>query len=198
MSGSARFLTIREASRRTLRYAQAMGPREGEFAPEFTLQGIPTAVGGDYHLAAQRGKVVVLAFYPGDFTPVCSRQLSQYEHERLRLLATGAVLWAISTDKLEKHERMAKSYALSFPLLADPGGKVAKLYGVNTLMGTARRSIFILDATGVVRYRHEDPLSLTYQSVDDILRALVATKLVEVAPIPPVPEAAQATTPQSG
>ena len=176
-----------------------MGPREGELAPDFTLQGIPVpAGGGAYHLAAQQGKVVVLAFYPGDFTPVCSRQLSQYEHERLRLVATGAVLWAISTDKLEKHERMAKAYALSFPLLADPGAVVARLFGVNTLMGTARRSIFILDATGVVRYRHEDPLSLTYQSVDDILRVLVATKLVEVAPIPPVPEAAQAATPQSG
>ena len=170
-----------------------MGPREGELAPDFKLQGVPPpAGGGDYHLAAQRGKVVVLAFYPGDFTPVCSRQLSQYEQERVKLMATGAVLWAVSTDKLEKHERMAKAYALSFPLLADPGGEVAKRYGVLTMMGTARRSIFILDASGVVRYRHEDALSLRYQSVDDLLQALRATRLVEVPALAPVPVPVQA------
>ena len=175
-----------------------MGPREGDLAPDFTLDGIPAPQGGGrYHLEAQRGKVVVLAFYPGDFTPVCSRQLSQYEHERLRLMATGAVLWAVSTDKLEKHERMAKAYALSFPLLADPGAKAATIFGVRTLMGTARRSIFILDATGVVRYRHEDPLSLTYQSVDDILRALQKTRLVEVPAATPAPSKAAGTSPQT-
>lgn len=150
-----------------------MGPRTGDAAPDFQLDGVPPLPGGaPYHLAAQRGKVVVLAFYPGDFTPVCSRQLQSYEEQRLKLVATGAVLWAISTDRLERHERMAKSYALSFPLLVDDGGKVAALYGVRTLMGTARRAVFILDERGVVRHRHEDPLSLTYASVDDILSEL--------------------------
>src|SRR5271170_817125 len=98
-----------------------MYPREGDLAPDFSLQGVPPsdAPGGSYRLSAQRGKVVLLAFYPGDFTPVCTRQLAHYEEERQRLVATGAVLWAVSTDKLERHERMAKSYALSFPLLAD-------------------------------------------------------------------------------
>ena len=165
-----------------------MGPQVGDLAPDFALEGVPAQDGGaPYQLSSQRGKVVVLAFYPGDFTPVCSRQLSSYENERLRLMATGAVLWAVSTDRLEKHERMAKSYALSFPLLADAGGKVAGEFGLRTLMGTARRAIFILDATGVVRYRREDPLSLTYQSVDDILKALVETGLVEVPVQPPPP-----------
>jgi thioredoxin-dependent peroxiredoxin len=163
-----------------------MGPQVGDVAPEFALEGVPALPGGAaYALSSQRGKVVVLAFYPGDFTPVCSRQLSSYESERLRLMATGATLWAISTDRLEKHERMAKAYALSFPLLADPGGKVAQEFGVRTLMGTARRAIFILDATGVVRFRREDPLSLTYQSVDDILKALAETRLVEIPSAPP-------------
>ncbi len=164
-----------------------MGPQVGDLAPDFALEGVPAQAGGKYQLSSQRGKVVVLAFYPGDFTPVCSRQLSSYENERLRLLATGAVLWAVSTDRLEKHERMAKSYALSFPLLADEGGRVAQQYGLRTLMGTARRAIFILDATGVVRFRHEDPLSLTYQSVDDILKALTKTGLVEVPALPAQP-----------
>ena len=143
--------------------------REGDAAPDFTLDGVPP---GPYHLAAQRGKVVVLAFYPGDFTPVCLRQLQHYEQERQKLVATGATLWAVSTDKLEKHERMAKSYALSFPLLADPDGKVADSYGVRSLLGTARRSVFIVDPQGIVRYAKEEPLSLSYRSVDDILHAL--------------------------
>ena len=146
-----------------------MHVREGDPAPDFTLNGVPP---GAYHLADQRGKVVVLAFYPGDFTPVCLRQLRHYEDQRQKLVATGATLWAISTDQLEKHERMAKSYALSFPLLADPEGKVTGAYGVRSLMGTARRSVFLVDPQGIVRYRHEDPLSLTYRSVDDILQAL--------------------------
>lgn len=149
-----------------------MHPLEGEAAPDFTLAGVPA---GAYHLAAQRGKVVVLAFYPGDFTPVCLRQLTHYEEQRQKLVATGAVLWAISTDGLELHERMAKSYALSFPLLADEDGKIADLYDVRSLMGTARRSLFIIDEQGVVRYRHEEPLSLAYRSVDDILEALAKT-----------------------
>lgn len=141
----------------------------GEPAPDFSLGGVPP---GPYHLAAQRGKVVVLAFYPGDFTPVCLRQLQHYEEQRERLVATGAVLWAISTDTLELHERMAKSYALSFPLLADEGGKIAAQYGVRGMLGSARRSVFIVDPEGIVRYVKEEPLSLSYRSVDDILHAL--------------------------
>ena len=146
-----------------------MGPGEGDPAPDFTLNGVPE---GRYRLADQLGKVVVLAFYPGDFTPVCTRQLKHYEDKRQNLIATGATMWAISTDTQEKHERMAKSYALTFPLLADTGGKVAGEYGVRSLLGSARRSIFLIDRAGKVRYRHEDPLSLSYRSVDDILLAL--------------------------
>jgi peroxiredoxin Q/BCP len=149
--------------------------REGDEAPDFTLSGVPP---GAYHLRDQRGKVVVLAFYPGDFTPVCLRQLQHYEEQRERLVRTGAILWAISTDTLELHERMAKSYALSFPLLADEGGAVAAQYGVRGLLGSARRSVFIVDPEGIVRYAKEEPLSLSYRSVDDILHALRDSGLV--------------------
>lgn len=155
-----------------------MGLQAGDVAPDFTLSGVPP---GAYHLAAQRGKVVVLAFYPGDFTPVCLRQLQHYEDQREKLVRTGAVLWAISTDTLELHERMAKSYALSFPLLADEGGKVAAEYGVRGLLGSARRSVFIVDEKGTLRYAREEPLSLAYRSVDDILNALRDSGLVPAA-----------------
>src|SRR5919204_13878 len=115
-----------------------MVPRVGDPAPDFSLDGVPPSPEGRYSLRDQRGRVVVLAFYPGDFTPVCTRQLRQYEAQREKLVTTGATLWAISTDNLEKHERMAKSYALSFPLLADIGAKVTQAYGVRSLLGSAR------------------------------------------------------------
>ncbi len=153
--------------------------RPGDQAPDFTLDGVPP---GPYHLADQSGKVVVLAFYPGDFTPVCLRQLQHYEDQREKLVATGAVLWAISTDTLELHERMAKSYALSFPLLSDEGGKVAEQYGVRSMLGSARRSVFIVDEKGTIRYSKEEPLSLSYRSVDDILNALRDSGLLSKTP----------------
>jgi peroxiredoxin Q/BCP len=156
-----------------------MVPRVGDPAPDFALDGVPPPDSGRYTLNQQRGRVVVLAFYPGDFTPVCLRQLQHYEDQRQKLVATGATLWAISTDGLEKHERMAKSYALSFPLLCDDGGQVAQAYGVRSLMGTARRSLFIVDESGIIRYRREEPLSLSYRSVDDILRALSESGLLK-------------------
>src|SRR3954470_13985269 len=155
-----------------------MVPRVGDPAPQFDLEGVPSVPGGRYRLADQRGRVVVLAFYPGDFTPVCTRQLQSYEDQRQRLVQTGAVLWAISTDTLEKHERMAKSYALSIPLLADEGGEVAARYGVRSLLGSAKRSVFIIDPEGIIRYSKEEPLSLSYRSVDDILQALKESGLL--------------------
>ena len=152
-----------------------MGPREGDRAPDFTLEGVPE---GRYSLAEQRGKVVVLAFYPGDFTPVCTRQLRSYEAERQKLVATGATLWAISTDTLEKHERMAKSYALSFPLLADPGAKIAQAYGVRSLLGSARRSVFIIDRDGIIRWSFVSPVGIN-PGADGILNALEALQMKE-------------------
>ena len=146
-----------------------MALREGELAPDFTLGGVPD---GSYHLGSQRGKVVVLAFYPGDFTPVCLRQLKHYEDQREKLERTGAVLWGISTDTLESHERMAKAYALAFPLLADPEGAVAERYDTRGLLGSAKRALFIVDGAGAVRYRRDELLGLSYRSVDDILQAL--------------------------
>ena len=156
-----------------------MVPREGDPAPDFTLEGVPPAPGGRYRLGDQRGRVVVLAFYPGDFTPVCTRQLQNYEEQRRRVDDSKAVLWAISTDSMEKHERMAKAYALTFPLLADEGGEVATRYGVRSLLGSARRSIFLIDGEGIIRYRREEPLSLSYSSVDDILTALEMSGLTK-------------------
>jgi peroxiredoxin Q/BCP len=145
------------------------GPQAGELAPDFTLSGVPHS---KYRLSDQRGKRVVLAFYPGDFTPVCTSQLSSYAANFDTFARTGAVLWGISTDDLESHERFAKARALGFPLLADVDGIVARLYGTQGLLGTANRSVFVIDERGRITWRKDEPLSLTYSELDEIVSQL--------------------------
>lgn len=149
------------------------GPRTGDEAPDFALPGVPA---GEYRLSAQRGRKVVLAFYPGDFTPVCTQQLSSYAVQFDTFEATGAVLWGISTDDLERHERFAKARALGFPLLSDLDGAVSRLYGTQGLLGTARRSVVIVDEAGVIAWRRDEPLSMTYRELDEIVAHLDATR----------------------
>jgi peroxiredoxin len=85
---------------------------------------------------------------------------------------TGAVLWGISVDDLEKHERFAKARALGFPLLSDVDGEVSRLYGTQGLLGTARRCIVIVDQQGRVAWRRDEPLSMTYAEMDEIVSRL--------------------------
>ena len=144
-------------------------PHVGDLAPDFTLPGVPV---GEYRLSAQRGKRVVLAFYPGDFTPVCTAQLSSYADHFDTFETTGATLWGISVDDLEKHERFAKARALGFPLLSDSEGTVSRLYGTLGLLGSARRSIVIVDEKGVIAWRKDEPFSITYSEMDDIVAHL--------------------------
>ena len=145
------------------------GPRVGDEAPDFALQGVPP---GTYRLSEQRGKRVVLAFYPGDFTPLCVRQLSHYQENWDTFVSTGAVLWGISVDDLERHERFAKARALGFPLLADTDGAVSRLYGTMGLLGSSRRVVLIVDEEGRVVFRREGPFSATYPAMDEIVSAL--------------------------
>ena len=144
-------------------------PHVGDVAPDFVLSGVPA---GEYRLSTQRGKRVVLAFYPGDFTPVCTTQLSSYAEQFDTFEATGATLWAISVDDLEKHERFAKARALGFPLLSDPDGIVSRLYGTLGLLGTARRSVVIIDDKGIIAWRKDEPLSMTFSEMEDIVAHL--------------------------
>jgi peroxiredoxin Q/BCP len=145
------------------------GPQVGEQAPDFALPGVPP---GEYRLSAQRGKKVVLAFYPGDFTPVCTQQLSSYALKFDTFEETGAVLWGISIDDLERHERFAKARALGFPLLSDVDGAVSRLYGTQSLLGTSRRAIVIIDEAGTVAWRRDEPLSMTFSEMEEIVARL--------------------------
>jgi peroxiredoxin len=144
-------------------------PNVGDLAPEFALPGFPP---GEYRLADLRGKPAVLAFYPGDFTPICTTQLTSYARSFDTFSATGAVLWGISVDDLERHEKFAKARALGFPLLSDEGGMVSKLYGVFGMLGTSKRSVFIIDELGRIVWRRDEPLSMTYAEMDEIIAHL--------------------------
>ena len=94
------------------------------------------------------GTPVVLAFYPGDDTMVCTKQLCSYQDDLSMLSDLGAVLWGVSTQGLDSHERFAKKRGLTFPLLADVDKKVHRAYGTAGRLGLPRRAVFVVDAGG--------------------------------------------------
>jgi len=153
-----------------------MSIRVGDRAPAFTLPG--TAPGGgvaDYSLADFAGRPVVIAFYPGDDTTICTRQLSDYDDGLDSFNALGAQVLAISPQGLESHARFSRKYGFRFPLLADTDKAVAAAYGTLGPVGFPRRSVFVVDAAGVVRYAHRAIAGLTFRPASelaDVLRAL--------------------------
>jgi len=134
-------------------------------APDFTL---PADDGSSYTLSKRRGKRQLLVFYPGDNTPVCTRQFCSYRDAADRLDELDATVWGISPQSLDSHERFRSKYGLTVPLLADPEREVIRAYGVLGPGGLVRRSIFIVDPEGIVRYRHVALLGLHYRDVDSL------------------------------
>jgi peroxiredoxin Q/BCP len=145
----------------------------GETAPDFELAGTGD---GTYRLSDYRGKWVILAFYPGDFTPICTRQFCSYRDGDDRLNELGAEVLGVSPQSVGSHERFAAKHGLTVPLLADEHREVIRAYGVGTPGGLVRRSIFIIDPDGVVRYRHIALLGLHYKDVSALRDALAAVR----------------------
>jgi peroxiredoxin Q/BCP len=141
----------------------------GDSAPDFELLGTG---GRTVRLADFRGRWLVLAFYPGDFTPVCTRQFCSYRDAADRLDELDAEVVGVSPQSLESHERFRAKYGLTVPLLADPERKTIRAYGVLGPGGIVRRSIFIVDPEGIVRYRQVALLGLGFQDVEDLKRSL--------------------------
>ncbi|HEY2714589.1 MAG TPA: peroxiredoxin [Solirubrobacterales bacterium] len=142
----------------------------GDAAPDFELPGTG---GRTYRLSDYRGRKLVLAFYPGDFTAVCTKQFCSYRDNSERLDELGADVLGISPQSVESHERFTEEKRLNVPLLADEDKSVAKAYGV--LAGPmVRRAIFVVDEEGIVRHRKVTLAGLTYESVDDLERAVAA------------------------
>ena len=115
---------------------------------------------------------MVLAFYPGDDTPVCTKQLCSYQDDLDVLTDLGAALWAISSQGLDSHERFAAKRGLTFPLLSDEDKRVHAAYGAKGLMGLPKRTVVVVDAQGVVRFHHASQIGLTYKDTDSIARVL--------------------------
>jgi peroxiredoxin len=129
----------------------------GTPAPEFTL---PDHGGRHVSLAELRGGAVTLCFYPNDFSPVCTDQLSVYQEVKPELDAAGATLIGISVDHSWSHRAFRKQLGLEFTLLSDfhPKGEVCRAYGAYVPdRGHSNRSLVLVDAEGVVRWAHESP-----------------------------------------
>jgi peroxiredoxin Q/BCP len=145
----------------------------GQPAPDFTLPGTAPATGdADFTLSAARGKPVVLAFYPGDETPVCTKQLCSYQTDLDVLGDLDAELWGISSQDLDSHRRFQDNRSLTFPLLSDVDNEVFKAYGLGSLLN--RRAVFVIDAEGRIAWKHVSTTGLTYRKTDEIAAALRA------------------------
>ncbi|QWS32434.1 peroxiredoxin [Curtobacterium aetherium] len=147
-------------------------PEIGSAAPGFTLPGMIVRGGvrtdDEYSLDAEVGRPVVLAFYPGDATPVCTAQLCSYQQELDDFRDVGAVVWGISPQGLDSHEGFARGSSLTFPLLADVGGDVIRAYGVRAPGLGLRRSVFVIGPDGIVRWRHIGLVGLRFPSAETI------------------------------
>jgi peroxiredoxin Q/BCP len=152
----------------------------GDPAPDFELPGTG---GRTYALADYRGLPVVLVFYPGDDTPVCTAQLNSYTAEIGRFDGLGAQLLAISPQDVESHEHFSQEFGFAFPLLADTEREVAQAYGVLGPLGFYRRSVFVVDGAGIIRYAHRAHSGLTYRTTDELVQAVEAARRGSTRPV---------------
>ena len=142
--------------RQRLSGAPLRSPRDVQDRDRRPRAGLRAAGPGDGRTGSRtlRGDWVILAFYPGDFTPVCTRQFCSYRDAADHLDDLDAEVLGISPQSVSSHERFVTEHGLTVPLLADPDHATARAYGVVAPGGLVRRSIFIVDPEGTVRYRH--------------------------------------------
>jgi peroxiredoxin Q/BCP len=151
-----------------------MPVRVGDEAPAFSLPGTGGRI---YTLKEYRGQPVVLVFYPGDNTPVWTEQLNQYTSDIDKFGEVGAQVLAISPQSVESHEGFAcKQGGFGFPLLADEDKAVGIAYGIIGPVGFYRRSVFVIDADGVIRYAHRTVGGLTFRPTDELVNAVRAAR----------------------
>lgn len=141
-----------------------------ENATDFTLKD---GEGNDWMLSDHRGKTVVLLFYPGDNTPVCTKQMCSVRDHWSEYQATGAEVVGISTDTVESHDKFAEKHSLPLRLLSDPNGKVSSQYGMKSwLPGRSARGVVVIDKNGKVVYSKAQPISLFRPADEDVLAAI--------------------------
>jgi len=144
----------------------------GQDAPDFTLPGIAKGEKRDYTLSAYRGRKVMIAFYPGDNTPGCTRQMCSYRDNLADLEATGAVLLGISPQDIASHETWAEKKGFTFPLLADVEKQAIEAYGVGAPVIGVRRSVFVVDPAGKVAFADRKLIGATFVPIDKLVPIL--------------------------
>ncbi|AZM93559.1 MULTISPECIES: peroxiredoxin [Streptomyces] len=153
-------------------------PKIGDTVADFRLPGGrldgETFHRRDYALWEHRGTPLVLAFYPGDNTPVCTAQLCSYSDGLTDLQSAGAAVWGISPQGVDSHERFARDRNLRIPLLSDEGRTVAKSFGITAPLIGLRRAVFILTATGRVHWKHVTAVGATYPPATTLTAQLAA------------------------
>ncbi|HEY1402924.1 MAG TPA: peroxiredoxin [Pyrinomonadaceae bacterium] len=144
----------------------------GSVAPDFILHDTE---GAEWQMSAQHGRVVVLLFYPGDETPVCTKQLCSVRDNWESYAETGAEVIGISTDTVESHRKFTDQHRLPLRLLADTEGKVHKAYAASSWFpGRAARAVVVVDAKGIIRYRKVEAVSLFRPRDSEIIEAIRA------------------------
>lgn len=142
----------------------------GEKAPDFTL---PDGEGSDWTLNAQKGKTVVLLFYPGDNTAVCTKQLCSVRDNWEDYQKTGALVVGISTDSAASHKDFAEKHDLPLTLLSDEKGEVSREYEMKSwIPGRSARGVVVIDKDGVVRHHQVQSLSVFRPKDDEVLKAI--------------------------
>ena len=152
-----------------------MAPYSGDPAPDFELPGVVDGHRSSYRLSELAGHPVVLVFYPGDNTPVCTRQLNAYSTDVARFSELDARILAISPQGLDSHEAFAENEGgFAFPLLADEDKAVGRSYGVLGPMGFYRRCVFVVDGAGRLAYVHRGFAGSTFRRSDELVEAIRA------------------------
>ena len=137
-------------------------------APDFVLND---EEGRPFSLRDHRGEMLLLVFYPGDDTPVCTRQLCDYRDGIEAFEGRGVRVVGISKDGAESHRAFKEKHRLPFTLLSDPDLGVAEAYDSRGMLGM-KRSVFLVDDKGLIRYRHVETLSLFRRAREEIIAAV--------------------------
>lgn len=140
----------------------------GDAAPDFTLPSTQ----GDVTLSKRLASgAVLLVFYPGDDTPVCTKQLCDYRDNLAVFSGLGVQVIALNPQSIASHEKFAKKHALPFPVAADEGGQVTKLYGASGLFGMTKRALVLIGKDGRVKWRKTD-FPIFFESAAEIRQAI--------------------------
>jgi len=137
-------------------------------APGFVLEDDQ---GGRFSLAENAGEKILLVFYPGDNTPVCTKQLCDYRDGVEAFEGMGVKIVGISNDGAESHRKFREKHELPFTLLTDPDLEVAAKYDSKGMLGM-KRSVFLVDEGGVIRYLHIESLALFRRKREELLQVI--------------------------